>query len=172
MSKLPPETKLAAPADRAKALDFLARRIRALRGRLGITQEELASRCGISVSFASLLERGERSPSYETLWQIAEALEISLAELFRASSGPSYDDPYYSKLLDFARRRRLSRSQVDRLVAVGQLIFDEKFEPALPRPTLRRVDKPTECSMPSCGRGVLAKGLCASHYHQARRAKL
>src|SRR5262252_7935170 len=146
MSKLPPDTKLAAPADRAKALDFLARRIRALRERLGITQEELASRCGISVSFASLLERGQRSPSYETLLQIAEALEIPLAELFRTPSGPSYDDPYYSRLLDFARRRRLSRSQVDRLVAVGQLVFDEKFEPAL----LRRVDKPTECSMPSC----------------------
>lgn len=173
MSKPLPETKIAVPPpDRAKALDFLARRIRSLRERLDITQEELASRCGISVSFASLLERGERSPSYETLLQIADALEVPLAELFRPSGGPTYDDPYYSKLVDFARRRRLSRAQVDRLVAVGQLVFDEKLEPSQPRPTLRRGDKPTECSMPSCGRSVLAKGLCASHYHRARRAKL
>lgn len=171
MSKLPIETRVAAPPERAKALDVLARRIRSLRERLGITQEEFASRCGISVSFASLLERGERSPSYETLLQIAEALEIPLAELFRSSSGPSYDDPYYSKLVDFARRRKLSRTQVDRLVAVGQLVFDERFEPAPPRPSLNRAEKPAECSIPSCGRAILAKGLCASHYHRARRAR-
>jgi transcriptional regulator with XRE-family HTH domain len=171
MSKLPPETRLAAAPERTKALDFFARRMRSLRERLGITQEELASRCGISVSFASLLERGERSPSYETLLQIAQALEIPLAELFRTSGGPSYDDPYYSKLVDFARRRRLSRAQVDRLLAVGQLVFDERLEPATPRAMLSKAGKPTECSVPSCGRAALAKGLCASHYHRARRAK-
>ena len=111
MSKLPPETTVPNPPERPKALELLARRIRSLREKLGITQEEFASRCGISVSFVSLLERGERSPSYETLLQVAEALETSLAELFRNSVGPSYDDPYYSKLVDFARRRRLSRAR-------------------------------------------------------------
>src|SRR5215469_3657814 len=170
MSKQPPETKLAAPPDRAKALDFLARRSRALRERLGITQEEFASRCGISVSFASLLERGERSPSYETMLQIAEALELPLAELFRNAGGPSYDDPYYSKLIEFARRRKLSRAQVDRLIAVGQVVFDGRLdEPA--RAPIALSQKSSECSVAACGRPVLAKELCSSHYHRARRAK-
>src|ERR1700738_1461205 len=102
MSKLPPETKQPAPpADRTKLmLAFLARRIRSLRERQGITQEEFATRCGISVSFASLLERGERSPSYETLLQIAVALEMPVAELFRTAAGSTYDDSYYAKLVD------------------------------------------------------------------------
>lgn len=64
-------------------LQGLARRIRALRERRGMTQEDLAARCGISVSFASLLERGERSPSYETLLQVASALQLPLWELLR-----------------------------------------------------------------------------------------
>lgn len=171
MSKPPVETRVPAPSERANALAVLARRIRSLRERLAITQEEFASRCRISVSFASLLERGERSPSYETLLQIADALEIPLAELFRSSAGPGYEDPYYSKLADFARRRKLSRAQVDRFLALGQLFFDERFDPLAVRPVPRRTDRPTECSVPSCGRAVLAKGLCASHYHRARRAK-
>src|SRR5258708_1256032 len=110
MSKLPPEAKQPGPPpERTRLmLAFLARRFRSLRERQGITQEEFADRCGISVSFASLLERGERSPSYETLLQIADALEIPLAELFRSAASPSDDDAYFSKLVDFARRRKLS----------------------------------------------------------------
>jgi transcriptional regulator with XRE-family HTH domain len=171
MSKLPSETRPFAQAtDRAKVtLEFLARRIRSLRQRQGMTQEEFASRCGISVSFASLLERGERSPSYETMVQISEALELPLAELFRNAGGPIYDDPYYSKLVEFARRRKLSRAQVDRLIAVGHAVFDGRLdEPA--RPPVERSPKSSECSVAACGRPVLAKGLCSSHYHRARRA--
>ncbi|HXN41500.1 MAG TPA: helix-turn-helix transcriptional regulator [Myxococcaceae bacterium] len=174
MSKLPPETKQPDPlAERTKLmLAFLARRIRSLRERQGITQEEFATRCGISVSFASLLERGERSPSYETLLQMADALDIPLAELFRSAANPSYDDSYYSKLVEFARRRKLSRPQVDRLMAVGQAMFDGRIEPTASRPTTGRVGKLVECSISGCGRPVLAKGLCASHYHRARRARV
>jgi transcriptional regulator with XRE-family HTH domain len=173
MSKPPSETRPPAPQpDRAKAmLEFLARRIRSVRQRLGISQEEFASRCGISVSFASLLERAERSPSYETLLQIADALEMSLAELFRSAAGQSHDDPYYLKLVEFARRRKLSRMQVDRLIALGQVVFDGRVEAPAARPPLGRAHKSMECSVAACGRSVLAKGLCSSHYHRARRAK-
>src|SRR5713101_5755864 len=97
MSKLPPETKQPDPlAERTKLmLAFLARRIRSLRERQGITQEEFATRCGISVSFASLLERGERSPSYETLLRISQALEIPLSHLFRSGNDGAFEDPAY-----------------------------------------------------------------------------
>jgi transcriptional regulator with XRE-family HTH domain len=156
--------------ERAKELlQALARRLRALRERQGLTQEDFAARCGISVSFASLLERGERSPSYETLVQISDALEISLADLFREpGEAAGYDDPYYVKLLELARRRRLTRAQVDRLVAVAEAMFNEAGE----RPATAPRPPATACSEQGCGRPVLAKGLCASHYHRARRAKL
>jgi transcriptional regulator with XRE-family HTH domain len=136
-----------------------------------MTQEEFASRCGISVSFASLLERGERSPSYETLVQIADALQIALADLFRNGAGAGSEDPYYTRLLEFARRKRLSRAQVDRLIAVGHAVFDPRAEPSALASSEPRMPHSKRCAVESCGRPALAKGLCPSHYHRARRER-
>jgi DNA-binding XRE family transcriptional regulator len=153
------------------SLQALARRIRGLRERKGMTQEDFAQKSGISVSFASLLERGERSPSYETLVQVASALQIPLAELFQDVNGHAYDDPYFGRLTDFARRSRLSRSQVDRLLAVASAMFD--LPTSGPSANGSEGAKATAvCSEQGCERPVLARGLCASHYHRARRARL
>jgi DNA-binding XRE family transcriptional regulator len=160
-------------AERARQmLQTLARRIRTLREQQGLTQEDFALRCGISVSFTSLLERGERSPSYETLVVIADALEVSLADLLKEAPADAYDDPYFGKLLELARRLRLSRSQVDRLFAVGEAMFELNAEDFSLRSTARRRGGSTACLEANCGRPVLAKGLCTSHYHRARRARL
>lgn len=147
-------------------LDALARRVRSLREGQRLTQEEFARRCAISVSFASLLERGERSPSYETLVTIAKALEVPVADLFR--DGPSLEaqDPSHARLLDFARRAHLTRGQVDRYVAVGYAMFGLEAERS------SRAPRPQLCSHEGCERPVLARGLCAPHYHRARRRRL
>ena len=55
-----------------------------------MTQEDLSERARISVSFLSMIERGERAPHIETLAQIAQALEVEIADLFvpaRAEGG-------------------------------------------------------------------------------------
>jgi transcriptional regulator with XRE-family HTH domain len=153
-------------ADDARThLAALGRRVRTLRETLRLTQEAFALRCGISVSFASLLERGERSPSYETLIAIARALEVPAAELFR--DGPTFaaDDPSHVRLLDFARKAQLTRAQVDRVIAVGHAMFGLE-------PDQRRAGRVAVCSEDGCDRPVLARGLCGPHYHRARRARL
>lgn len=150
--------------DTSGHLQGLARRIRALRERRGLTQEDFAARCGISVSFASLLERGERSPSYETLLQIAAALGLPPSELFRLEED---DDTGADRLVHFIRARQLRREDVDRLLSVAELMFTE----VEPRPPEARAPEPTRCAEPDCGRPVLARGLCVAHYHRARRAK-
>ena len=150
----------------------LARRIRLLRERKGLTQEDFASRCGISVSFASLLERGERSPSYETLVDMGQALEVSLSELLRDAPVESYDDPYYARLIDFACKSRLSRTQVDRLVAVGQAMLGVVEQPAESHAAPAHRRGGSGCTHEGCNRAVLARGMCASHYHRHRRARL
>ena len=159
------------PKKTRESLRVLARRIRTLRERRGLTQEEFARRSGISISFTSLLERGERSPSYDTLVQVAHALEVPMSELFRDFGGAAYDDPYYGRLLDFARRSRLSRAQVDRLIAVATAMFDvagsAKSQNADGTPRATAI-----CSEDGCDKPVLARGLCAPHYHRARRARL
>ncbi|MFP2963342.1 helix-turn-helix domain-containing protein [Myxococcus sp. 1LA] len=147
-------------------LQGLARRIRALRERRGLTQEDFAARCGISVSFASLLERGERSPSYETLLQVASALQLPLWELLRLEDT---QDAGVHRLEAFVRARALSRADVDRLLTVAEVMFSEPLKAAAdtapPRP------EPARCGEPGCEKPVLARGLCAAHYHRERRRK-
>jgi transcriptional regulator with XRE-family HTH domain len=47
----------------------------------GLSQEELAHQAGLHVNAVSLLERGKRSPSLETVFRIAIALKKRPAEL-------------------------------------------------------------------------------------------
>lgn len=49
-----------------------------------MTQEQLAERAEISVSFLSMIERGERAPHLETLEKLAYGLEVPIETLFRA----------------------------------------------------------------------------------------
>ncbi len=175
MSKVQAETYVLTETRAARTkqqLNALARRIRGLRERKGLTQEDFANRCGISVSFTSLLERGERSPSYETLVEVSTALEVSLSELFRDSPVEAYDDPYYGKLIDFARKARINRSQVDQLLAVALAMFRLDGDAKPVGGGSARRELASLCSQEDCERAVLAKGLCASHYHRARRARL
>jgi transcriptional regulator with XRE-family HTH domain len=66
----------------------IANRVRALRAELHMTLEGLAARSGVSRSMISLVERGESSPTAVVLEKIATGLNVSLATLFEASSGP------------------------------------------------------------------------------------
>ena len=62
-------------------------RIRSLRSAHGFTQEQLAERAGISVDFLSLIERGKNAPSFGNLDELADALEVSVANLFSFEGG-------------------------------------------------------------------------------------
>lgn len=63
-------------------------KVRFLRTARSLTQEQLAERAGISVDFLSLIERGKNAPSFENLDELADALEVSVAELFSFEGGP------------------------------------------------------------------------------------
>ena len=57
------------------------RRLRRLREAVGLTQEELASRAGLTARAISMLERGERKHPYpHTVRSLADALELSEGE--------------------------------------------------------------------------------------------
>ncbi|MCX2932658.1 XRE family transcriptional regulator [Mycobacterium sp. CVI_P3] len=61
------------------------RRLRELRGRLGLTLEDVASRAGIDVSTLSRLESGKRRLALDHLPRLAAALSVSTDELLGAS---------------------------------------------------------------------------------------
>ncbi len=56
--------------------------IRMLRLERGLSQEEVAHRAGVHVTYLSGIERGRRNPSLMNLRRIAGALGVAVAELF------------------------------------------------------------------------------------------
>jgi transcriptional regulator with XRE-family HTH domain len=60
----------------------IAMRVRTLRAQQGMTLDALATRCDVSRSMLSLIERGESSPTAVVLEKIATGLGVMLATLF------------------------------------------------------------------------------------------
>jgi len=60
----------------------LGKRISTLRKQKKMSQEELAERCEKMVNTISNVERGLSNPRLETLVAIAQALDVSMADLF------------------------------------------------------------------------------------------
>ena len=56
---------------------LFGKRLRELRQEKGLKQKELASVAGVSVNMISLLERGRRSPSTETVVRLAKSLGVT-----------------------------------------------------------------------------------------------
>ncbi len=56
--------------------------IRQLRIKKGLSQEELAHQCDLHRTYIGSIERGEKVVTILTLEKIANALDISLSELF------------------------------------------------------------------------------------------
>lgn len=64
----------------AEAFGALIRRLRTERG---LTQEALAERTDLSVSYIGFIERGENVPTLTIVLDLAEALEVEAADLVR-----------------------------------------------------------------------------------------
>jgi transcriptional regulator with XRE-family HTH domain len=64
-----------------KAKKNFGNQMKRLRSEKGLTQEKLAELLDKAVEHVSFLERGERAPSFEVLFDIAEALDVPLVQL-------------------------------------------------------------------------------------------
>ena len=62
-------------------LSRFAANVRRLRAKKRMSQKALADKIGISVSYVSMLERGQRSPPLETIEKMAKALGVTPANL-------------------------------------------------------------------------------------------
>src|SRR5580692_8173729 len=70
-------------------LEFLGKRVRALRNRRGLTRKMMAREADVSERHLAQLEAGEGNVSIVLLRRIAAALHVSLAELF----APEVEEP-------------------------------------------------------------------------------
>ncbi len=63
-------------------LSAFGEHLRSLRKKAGLSQEEVADRAGIHVTYLSGVERGLRNPSIMNVSRLAQALDVPTKELF------------------------------------------------------------------------------------------
>ncbi|MBR3637604.1 MAG: helix-turn-helix transcriptional regulator [Lachnospiraceae bacterium] len=115
-------------------------KIKNLRNKNGLTQEELAARCELTKSFISQLERGQTAPSVSTLEDIVECLGTNLSEFFGDEKEPKI---VYTKEEYFEKEDK-NGYKVEWLIASAQ---GGNIEPILVRlqpGTELKPDKPHE----------------------------
>lgn len=73
-----------------KELDYieLGMRVRQARKKQNVTQEQLGELCELSAAHIGHIERGTRIPSVDTLFRIAQALDVSMDYLIFDSIAP------------------------------------------------------------------------------------
>ena len=76
----------------------IAGRVRALRAESALSLEALATRCNVSRSMISLVERGETSPTAVVLEKIATGLGCTLASLFDDTNAQPRQDRKSTRL--------------------------------------------------------------------------
>src|SRR5216684_255631 len=106
----------------------LGQRIRALREKLFLTQEQVAERAKISVSYLSMIENAQRTPYLETLLAISNALGITVSQLFAGLNAPRADIGQAPELplMAYLGILRLDRKELDALLKVAKAMFDRK----------------------------------------------
>lgn len=57
-------------------------RVRALRNKMGISQEKLALKAGIDRTYLAGIESGKRNATITSLEKVVSALEVSLSDFF------------------------------------------------------------------------------------------
>lgn len=58
------------------------KRVAELRKNAGFSQEQFAFECNVDRTYIGTIERGEKSPTLNTIAKIADALNITKSELF------------------------------------------------------------------------------------------
>ena len=107
----------------------LGDKIRTLRKRAGLTQEQLAEDAEISPNFIGYIERGQRAVSIKTLERIAKALNVTPRNLFEFSEG-DIDESTFEALLE--ELRKCSRKDVEMLALFVGHMMSERGSDRLP----------------------------------------
>ena len=117
----------------------IGERVREVRERLTLTQEELAARSGISKGFLSDVENDKSSPGAEYLLRIANALGASVDYLLkgeeaeRQTTSPVVIPQELSKV---AEELRLSYQQTLQMLAAHSAIVAKRSERGMKRFTV------------------------------------
>jgi transcriptional regulator with XRE-family HTH domain len=89
----------------------VARAIRDLRHRSGLSQRQLALRMGVPRTYVSKIENEKATPTLSSLARLAAALEVTVPDLLRDCSSSREDevaelltDPFVAELVEFTSK--------------------------------------------------------------------
>ena len=102
---------VAEPEDHNRSEVQVAKAIRSLRSRAGLSQRQLALRMGVPRTYVSKIENEKATPTLSSLARLAAALEVSVPDLLR-ECGPSREeevnelmaDPFVAELVEFTSK--------------------------------------------------------------------
>jgi len=108
---LAPTPQLAEAEDSSRSDVQVAKAIRLLRQRTGLSQRQLAMRMGVPRTYVSKIENEKATPTLSSLARLAQALEVSIPDLLH-ECGPSREDeirellsdPFVAELVEFTSK--------------------------------------------------------------------
>lgn len=101
-------------------------RLRKTRLDRGLSQADLAKRAGLQPAAISHFETEERSPSFENLRRLADALEISIDYLLVRTPEPESAGPVVDRLYrDF---RKMSAEDQDTIAKMAEMLARKNTE--------------------------------------------
>jgi len=86
-------------------------RIRKLRKKAKISQEKLGEKAKLHPTYIGMVERGEKSPTLDTIVKLAKALDVSLLHLFCLTIFPE-EDLLKSEILSLIDKRNKTQKQL------------------------------------------------------------
>ncbi len=66
----------------ADIAELFGRRVRALRRKQELTQQQLGERAGVNYKYVGAIERGEQNPTLKIIEQLAKGLGLEMVDLF------------------------------------------------------------------------------------------
>ncbi|GBE37837.1 MAG TPA: XRE family transcriptional regulator [Nitrospirae bacterium] len=87
-----------------KRKNIVGKNLRNIRKKLGLTQEEVALRSGLSQGYINQLENGKRMFTQKSIEHITEALDIPVIEFFREGTGGA--ELICEETADYKREKR------------------------------------------------------------------
>lgn len=103
----------------SKEMESFGERVRNRRKEIGITQDQIATKIGISLRFYQMIERGEKSLSLDTLIRLSKALGISIDYLVFGSVAGQLDNPVAEILNTLPPQRQEDAVKILQLYSKG-----------------------------------------------------
>ena len=103
-----------------------AERIRSLRIRAGLSQQQLGNQLGVSAVAVGKWERGQTQPDIRSLTHMADIFGTTIDDLCDHPVVPAADSPNIQVMT--RAFRQLTADEQEKLIAVGRALFAHAFD--------------------------------------------